>query len=701
MFGRKNITEENPKYKGIESLITESERWLASSQSGSINIQERISNVSPEIETVLSNLSQAMQNCRERDEFEMMKYKLANKSLRMGLWDMTIQNKDISNLEDTFTWSDDMRYMLGFSNKQDFPDKASSWINLLHPEDAGNVLGAFGQYLSNPRPIAPYSIDYRMSLKNGQYRYFRVVGEAVRDKDGVPERMAGMVVDIHDDVMQKQATQSMAGYDNLISMLTQMLETVKAGNPSKTNDLSTLSPEFRRVMELVNEMTEIERSQHEYETTRIDMVVKSAQIALWDMTIENQDITNLEDTFTWSDEMRRMLGFRDTHDFPNKASSWINLLHPEDAGRVLGAFGEYLANPSPRAPYSIDYRMCGKDGVFKYFRVVGEAIRDKDGIPVRMAGAVIDIDDEKQLTLDKETNDLRMNLLQECINVALWDVVLDPADPIMGNNQFTWSQGFRQLFGCNSESEFPNTLESWASRIHPDDHQKVVEQFAAHVLDKSGFTPYNVEYRGRHRSGEYVWIKGTAATLRDRDGTPLRMIGTGEDISKKLNKGELDANMQSFADSIESMTMQLEQIIASTAGISDAQSTNLAMSQESEQNASETSVILEAILSVASQINILGINASIEAARAGTAGKGFAVVADEVRKLAQASRTSSNKIEDKLNSINISVGKITEAITDTNVLIDEQSDTIVKLKENLHNLSEMYNRLVDTISSSM
>ncbi|MCC8619883.1 methyl-accepting chemotaxis protein [Xanthomonas vesicatoria] len=127
----------------------------------------------------------------------------------------------------------------------------------------------------------------------------------------------------------------------------------------------------------------------------------------------------------------------------------------------------------------------------------------------------------------------RFELVADSTTDGLWDIGIVAGDPAHPDNPVWWSPQMRRLLGFASEHDFPNVLDSWVERLHPEDRQRTLDAFAAHLTDRSGGTPYDVENRLRVKSGEYRWFRAFGTTTRDVNGTPLRVAGSLTDITER------------------------------------------------------------------------------------------------------------------------------------------------------------------------
>ncbi|MCL6417378.1 methyl-accepting chemotaxis protein [Aestuariirhabdus sp. Z084] len=123
-------------------------------------------------------------------------------------------------------------------------------------------------------------------------------------------------------------------------------------------------------------------------------------------------------------------------------------------------------------------------------------------------------------------------------------------------------------------------------------------------------------------------------------------LGSVVDKHGKVEAAAVHAH-QSSIEGTETLALVTESI---NQVARQAQQTNQLMS-ELDQHASDVSNMSNAILDIAAKTNLLALNASIEAARAGDMGRGFAVVANEVRDLASSSQSTADDIISRIASV--------------------------------------------------
>ena len=125
---------------------------------------------------------------------------------------------------------------------------------------------------------------------------------------------------------------------------------------------------------------------------------------------------------------------------------------------------------------------------------------------------------------------------------------------------------------------------------------------------------------------------------------------------------------------------------------------------EKSKAVNEIETLTNSILAIASQTNLLSLNASIEAARAGEAGRGFAVVADEIGKLAQESADSASRIRLVSSEVIQAVEELADVSKEMMTFIDETTMSGFKqLQETAHdykeNIQEMSSTMQDFTAS--
>jgi len=129
----------------------------------------------------------------------------------------------------------------------------------------------------------------------------------------------------------------------------------------------------------------------------------------------------------------------------------------------------------------------------------------------------------------------KLDLVVKATKIGLWEMEVIQNDPINPKNPFMWSDEFRNMLGFENEYDFPNVISSWSNRLHPLDKVKTLLAFKNHLLDTTGETPYDVEYRLKKKNGDYAYYHASGETIRNENGAPLRVAGSLIDVTETKN----------------------------------------------------------------------------------------------------------------------------------------------------------------------
>ena len=194
--------------------------------------------------------------------------------------------------------------------------------------------------------------------------------------------------------------------------------------------------------------------------------------------------------------------------------------------------------------------------------------------------------------------------------------------------------------------------------------------------------------------------------VTDNSNNITDMISSASEFAKSANQETQNATKISVdaGSEVKKVVETMEQIQMTT------EQTTLKINTLSEKS-QQIDEIISAITNIASQTNLLALNAAIEAARAGEHGKGFAVVADEVRKLAEQSNSAASKVGDIIREIQSDIDsssksfyQVTDLVTE-GVSVSKSAGNLIKrivetFKQTAKQTQDIQNLLENTVKNS-
>ncbi|HZH45026.1 MAG TPA: PAS domain-containing protein, partial [Roseococcus sp.] len=248
-----------------------------------------------------------------------------------------------------------------------------------------------------------------------------------------------------------------------------------------------------------------------------------AIIGTWDWDL-------LRDRITADERFARSFGLD-----PEQCRTGLNIervvetVHPEDKPGLMAAIAEVFGRGGA---YAHQYRVRREDGVHYWIEANGRVDLAPDGTPLRFPGVLLDIAERRAAEEKLRASDAKFQAIANSVDQMIWS---------------TDAKGFHDYF---NERWFEYTGvphgstdgEAWRGLFHAEDQNRI-ETSWRHSLDTG--EPYQIEYRLRHRSGDYRWVNGRARCVRDERGAILRWYGTCTDIQ------DLKATEAALAEALE------------------------------------------------------------------------------------------------------------------------------------------------------
>ncbi|MGX9966210.1 PAS domain-containing protein [Roseomonas sp. F4] len=247
---------------------------------------------------------------------------------------------------------------------------------------------------------------------------------------------------------------------------------------------------------------------------RYRLAQRATRDAIWDWDLRSNSVA-------WNEALHTAYGWPPSLVEPN-GDWWLARIHPDDRRQVEASIHAVIDGTG--TDWSGEYRFERADGSFAEVFDRGFVIRDAEGRPLRMVGALFDLSERRRADAALRDRDERLRLATAAARIGTFDYQID-------SGVLTWDDRCRELFGLPPGA--PVSYEgSFLAGLHPDDRDDAAAA-VARALDPAGTGRFSTEYRTIGLTdGIERWVAARGEAHFEA-GQAVRLVGTVLDISDR------------------------------------------------------------------------------------------------------------------------------------------------------------------------
>ena len=200
---------------------------------------------------------------------------------------------------------------------------------------------------------------------------------------------------------------------------------------------------------------------------------------------------------------------------------WVNVVHKDDQERCVALLSECSTDGEDQ---EIEYRAVTADGRTVWLRDVVHVVKNADGAPTQLRGAMFDITQRRLSEQQLQDSERSLAKAQEIAHVGSWQVDF-------ATGQVQMSAELRRIVGILEDNDDQEVFAAIEEFVHPEDQEFAASTY--HAALTNGVVP-PVEFRLVRRSdGEVRHVRAETELVFRDDGMPRRVVGTLQDITER------------------------------------------------------------------------------------------------------------------------------------------------------------------------